>query len=133
VKLGSSCLKLTTTHNSSKISLQLQPTFQHATMSNMHVEELSRLPNEMRIFSIVTASTRSGPRLGVLSLPGRQAIQTPNYVGNTSRGAVPHFTPDMQHKHSKIKALYMGLEDCKYPCLSDESAVLTAADGDCKS
>jgi len=102
-------------------------------MSNMHVEELSRLPNEMRIFSIASASTRSGPRLGALHLPGRQVTHTPNYVGNTSRGVVPHFTPDMQHKHSKIKVLYMGLEDCKSPCLSDECAVLTAADGDCKS
>jgi len=108
-------------------------TLQHAAMSNMHVEELSQLPNEMRIFTLTSAISRNGPRSGTLSLVGRPVIKTPNYVGNTSRGVVPHFTHDMQQKHSRVRILYMGLEDCTFPCLSSKYAVLTAADGDYKS
>lgn len=82
-------------------------------MADLNAQKLSQLPDEMRISFLTSAIARNGPRIGTLKLPGRTVIQTPHYVGNASRGVVPHLTQDMQQKHSKIRAVYVGLEDCK--------------------
>ncbi|KAI9158730.1 Queuine tRNA-ribosyltransferase accessory subunit [Paramyrothecium foliicola] len=50
-------------------------------------------------------------RLGELSFPGRKTIDTPNYTSVTSRGVVPHLTPDNVRKYTPIRAEYMALED----------------------
>ncbi|KAL9616737.1 MAG: hypothetical protein Q9160_008425 [Pyrenula sp. 1 TL-2023] len=52
-----------------------------------------------------------GPRLGDLRVASRCRIQTPHYVATTSRGVVPHVTPDLVCKHSKISSVYVALED----------------------
>lgn len=57
-----------------------------------------------------------GPRLSTLALPGRRPIQTPNFVAITSRGVVPHITPDNLEKNTSINGVYVALEDCM--CLS---------------
>ncbi|KAI0376146.1 tRNA-guanine transglycosylase [Hypomontagnella monticulosa] len=52
-----------------------------------------------------------GPRAGRLSLPKRPPIDTPNFIGITSRGAIPHMTPDVISKHANLSGSYMALED----------------------
>lgn len=77
-------------------------------------EKLSQLPDEM--FTFIKSSSQSlGPRLGRLALPGRQVIDTPHYLGNTSRGVVPHITQDTFRRDTDISGVYIGLEDCKSP------------------
>ncbi|OTB18155.1 hypothetical protein K445DRAFT_347192 [Daldinia sp. EC12] len=51
------------------------------------------------------------PRAGRLSLPKRKPIDTPNYIGLSSRGAIPHMTPDVISKHVELNGSYMALED----------------------
>lgn len=53
-------------------------------------------------------------RLGRLALPGRAAIDTPNYTSVASRGAVPHVTPDNMTKYVSPGPVYLALEDCKW-------------------
>ena len=67
------------------------------------------------MFTIVkaTAATLS-PRLGRLSLPGRNAIETPHYLGLTSRGVVPHLSQDNFAQLSSIAGVYAALEDCRF-------------------
>ncbi|KEY66173.1 hypothetical protein S7711_07630 [Stachybotrys chartarum IBT 7711] len=50
-------------------------------------------------------------RLGRLAFPGRRPIDTPNYTAISSRGAVPHLTPDNVRKYASFGATYMALED----------------------
>ena len=66
------------------------------------------------MFSIIkTTSNGLGPRLGRLSLPGRTAMATPHYIGVTSRGVVPHLSPDNFAGMTSIGGVFMALEDCK--------------------
>ncbi|KAI0009067.1 tRNA-guanine transglycosylase [Xylariaceae sp. FL0662B] len=52
-----------------------------------------------------------GPRVGQLSLPKRKPVDTPNFFGITSRGVIPHVTPDVLSKHTNLAGAYMALED----------------------
>ncbi|KAI1103289.1 tRNA-guanine transglycosylase [Jackrogersella minutella] len=52
-----------------------------------------------------------GPRVGRLAIPKRKQLDTPNYFGITSRGAIPHMTPDVIAKHTDFNGSYMALED----------------------
>lgn len=54
-------------------------------------------------------------RVGKFVLPNRKPIQTPHYITITSRGAVPHISPDIVRNSTSIGSLYVGLEDCTYP------------------
>lgn len=69
-----------------------------------------------RIFSSASGSAVVGDtltaRLGELKLPGRKPIQTPSFTGATSRGAIPHLTPDNVTKFTSINSAYLALEDC---------------------
>lgn len=67
------------------------------------------------MFKIVKTVVKDGvgARLGTLSLPKRRAIDTPNFIGLTARGAVPHLTPDNISKLSELSGVYIALEDCK--------------------
>lgn len=88
---------------------------------------LSQLPDEMLSFTILKASEGIAPRLGKLAFPGRSTIQTPNYVGNTSRGVIPHLSQDMFRKHTNIDAVYVPLEDCEGPhCFGLQQQSLTS-------
>ena len=55
-----------------------------------------------------------GPRLGRLSVKGRDHLETPNFVAVSSRGVVPHITPDVISASSQIGGVHMALEDCEY-------------------
>lgn len=58
-------------------------------------------------------ATASSARLGKLSLAGRKDLETPNFFPLSSRGAVPHLTPDVISGHTQFGGVYMALEDCK--------------------
>ncbi|KAI9698093.1 MAG: hypothetical protein M1820_007601 [Bogoriella megaspora] len=68
--------------------------------------------NDMKPFKLLTSSAHShGPRLGRLSLPNRDIVETPHYLAISSRGVVPHLSQDNFKYHTQIKGAYLGLED----------------------
>lgn len=52
-------------------------------------------------------------RLGRLALPKRQPVDTPNFFAMTSRGVVPHLTPDTIARYGQFPGSYHALEDCE--------------------
>ncbi|KAK0728393.1 tRNA-guanine(15) transglycosylase-like protein [Lasiosphaeria miniovina] len=66
-------------------------------------------------FDVLKAAIRDAPtaaRLGRLAIAARRTVDTPNYFAITSRGVVPHVTPDNLAKHlSDVGGAYMALED----------------------
>lgn len=64
-------------------------------------------------FDIEVSHNTCSQRLGVLSVPGRQSIQTPHYFAVSSRGCVPHLSQDMMKENTSIKGVYAALEDCE--------------------
>jgi len=52
-------------------------------------------------------------RLGRLSIAERRDVETPNFLAVSSRGVIPHMTPDVISASSKIAGVHMALEDCK--------------------
>jgi queuine tRNA-ribosyltransferase accessory subunit len=85
-------------------------------MTDSGLAEASTEMAARRIFSILGSSGADGisARLGELKLRGRKPIQTPNFTGVTSRGTIPHLTPDVLTKYTSISSAYMALEDCMY-------------------
>jgi queuine tRNA-ribosyltransferase subunit QTRTD1 len=67
------------------------------------------------LFEILTHidPNSAGPRLGRLSIQGRRDLETPNFFAVTSRGVVPHLTPDVISAHTQVGGVHMALEDCK--------------------
>ncbi|OAA66146.1 tRNA-guanine transglycosylase family protein [Cordyceps fumosorosea ARSEF 2679] len=63
------------------------------------------------LFTSSAAVPGTAARLGRLALPGRAAIDTPNYTSVASRGAVPHLTPDNMTRYLPPGPVYMALED----------------------
>ena len=53
------------------------------------------------------------PRLGRLCVQGRKDLETPNFMAVTSRGVVPHITPDILSANTQVGGVHMALEDCK--------------------
>ncbi|TVY44124.1 Queuine tRNA-ribosyltransferase accessory subunit [Lachnellula occidentalis] len=51
------------------------------------------------------------PRLGILRVKGRQELETPNFFAISSRGVVPHLTPDVISASTTIGGVHMALED----------------------
>jgi len=51
-------------------------------------------------------------RLGRLTLPQRPAVDTPNFFAITSRGVVPHLTPDTIANYASFPGVYVAMEDC---------------------
>ncbi|KAI9827010.1 MAG: hypothetical protein M1826_006489 [Phylliscum demangeonii] len=67
-------------------------------------------------FQVMRSASQAGVehRLGQLHVRGRPSpISTPHYIGVTSRGAVPHLSPDMMRRHTQLSGVYVALEDCK--------------------
>jgi queuine tRNA-ribosyltransferase accessory subunit len=80
---------------------------------------MTLLPDEMLRFVLDhSPNLLHAPRLGQLLSHGRPAIHTPHYVAATSRGVIPHLSHDVLQKHTDLKAVYMGLEDCESPLAS---------------
>lgn len=76
--------------------------------------DLSQLPPEMLDFTILKSSGTLAPRLGRLSVPHRKTILTPAFIGNTSRGVIPHISQD-NHRKCCVDGVYVPLEDCTIP------------------
>ena len=78
-------------------------------------------PDTMRKFCFHVlkdlAPSQSGPRLGRLVVPERKPLETPNFMAVSSRGVVPHMSPDVIAAHAQIGGIHMAVEDCKsvYP------------------
>lgn len=84
-------------------------------MDRQLADGLSRLPLEMLAFTLREAATNSlGPRVGQFLRGTHPAINTPHYVATTSRGVVPHVSPDILAKSTAVSAVYIPLEDCEY-------------------
>lgn len=92
-------------------------TVPHATQDHVKMNgDAADMATSRAGFHILKASTR-GPasaRLGTLSIKGRKSIETPNFVAMSSRGVIPHLTPDMVIKATDFGAAHMALEDCMY-------------------
>lgn len=52
------------------------------------------------------------PRLGRLCVQGRKELDTPGFMAVSSRGVVPHITPDVI-ANTQIGGIHMALEDCE--------------------
>ncbi|KAL2128981.1 hypothetical protein VTI74DRAFT_8389 [Chaetomium olivicolor] len=73
-------------------------------------QNLESAAMRFEVFKTV-AKDGAGARLGRLAFAGRAPIETPNFIGMTSRGALPHITPDNLGKHLQVTGAYMALED----------------------
>ncbi|KAF2742179.1 tRNA-guanine transglycosylase family protein [Sporormia fimetaria CBS 119925] len=62
-------------------------------------------------FTLCKSAGSLAPRLGRLSLAGRKTINTPDFLGNTSRGAVPHISQDNYRSRTTLGGVYVALED----------------------
>lgn len=84
-------------------------------MTDAETANEARNPEGM-IFEILkkAADGSAAARLGRLSLPKRNPIETPNYIAVASRGVIPHVTPDNLAKYAPFGAAYMALEDCEH-------------------
>jgi queuine tRNA-ribosyltransferase subunit QTRTD1 len=68
------------------------------------------------MFTIIKSTTANlSPRLARLSLPGRDVIETPHYLGLTSRGVIAHLSQDNFAQQTAISGVYAALEDCRFP------------------
>jgi queuine tRNA-ribosyltransferase subunit QTRTD1 len=54
-------------------------------------------------------------RVGSLELKGRRVIETPGFLAITSRGVVPHLTPDVLAQYASFGGVHLALEDCRSP------------------
>lgn len=90
-------------------------------MSDPSLENSANMSGR-KIFELITSAAADGSaaRLGKLSLPGRKAIETPNFIAATSRGSLPHLTPDNFKRHTAVSGVYMALEECETSKLSFE-------------
>lgn len=65
-------------------------------------------------FSLLSMPLISGPRLGQLlvkkSSTAEIELETPNFLASTSRGTVPHLTPDNLRKLSTAKMIHVPFE-----------------------
>ena len=81
--------------------------------------KLDQLPPEMLEFTLLKTTGALAPRLGRLAFPKRKNILTPGFIGNTSRGVVPHISQDNFSKTLDINGVYIALEDCNAPTKHD--------------
>jgi queuine tRNA-ribosyltransferase len=67
------------------------------------------------------AAASSSARAGTLAVSGKAPIQTPNYIALTSRGVVPHISPDVIIDGSTdFNGVYVAIEDCRFICFNVE-------------
>jgi queuine tRNA-ribosyltransferase len=76
--------------------------------------KLGQLPPEMIEFTLLKTTGALAPRLGRISLAGRKSILTPAFIGNTSRGIIPHVSQDNFRTSVALNGVYVPLEDCVY-------------------
>jgi len=89
------------------------------SFQNRHFSGTMSLPGDIRngVFKVDplnSLNTESCVRTGTLALQGRRAVETPNFLAITSRGSVPHITPDVLLEHTGIGGVHIALEDCEF-------------------
>jgi len=62
----------------------------------------------------------AGARLGRLASSGGRTVDTPNFFAITSRGAVPHVTPDNLSANVPVGGAYIALEDCEHASIEPQ-------------
>ena len=73
------------------------------------------LPRAKLEFALLDgAATTLQPRRGRLALPARKPLLTPAFFANTSRGVVPHVSPDNFRRLMDAGGVYVALEDCGF-------------------
>lgn len=67
------------------------------------------------IFEILSQidTSAAGPRLGKLIVSERKELETPNFFAITSRGVIPHMTPDVIASQSGLGGVHIAIEDCE--------------------
>ncbi|APA05934.1 hypothetical protein sscle_01g007040 [Sclerotinia sclerotiorum 1980 UF-70] len=75
---------------------------------NMAPKSSTRLG--FQILSTLDHNT-SGPRLGRITVEGRKDLETPDFLAITSRGVIPHMTPDVIAAHARLPGVHFALED----------------------
>jgi queuine tRNA-ribosyltransferase subunit QTRTD1 len=73
----------------------------------------SRKQTKLGFEILSNSDPTSGARLGRLAVEGRKALETPGFIAVTSRGVVPHMTPDVIAAHAQFGGVHMALEDCR--------------------
>jgi queuine tRNA-ribosyltransferase subunit QTRTD1 len=73
----------------------------------------SRKQTNLSFEILSNPDSTSGARLGRLAIEGRKALETPGFIAVTSRGVVPHMTPDVVAAHAQFGGVHMALEDCR--------------------
>lgn len=68
---------------------------------------------DMLSFQILRSSSNGGARLGKLAINGRKTLDTPHYIGHTSRGVISHLSHDTFRNKTRIDGVYVALEDCE--------------------
>lgn len=81
-------------------------------MAEVPPHKLDQLPPEMLEFTLLKTSGALAPRLGRIAVAGRKTILTPAFIGNTSRGIIPHVSQDNFRRTDSINGVYVPLEDC---------------------
>lgn len=80
----------------------------------LNMEEKTQTQMRRMVYEILKpAGADTSARLGRLTISGRDSIDTPNFIPLTSRGIIPHLTPDVLQKHLNIGGAYFALEDCE--------------------
>ena len=94
------------------------------------LQKLEQLPAGMLEFALLKTTGSLAPRLGRLSFPGRKSILTPGFIGNTSRGAIPHVSQDNFRKSVDLGGVYVALEDCG--CIHSEDYAASLMHRSCR-
>ncbi|KAL7625733.1 hypothetical protein AAE478_004956 [Parahypoxylon ruwenzoriense] len=68
---------------------------------------------EHPMFNVLRSVSTDGgvSRIGRITLPKRRPVDTPNFLALTSRGVIPHLTPDVISQYTELGGTYMALED----------------------
>ncbi|KAK9451788.1 uncharacterized protein V1518DRAFT_409556 [Limtongia smithiae] len=96
---------------------RLQFTGYRMTEELLPISQTSKTDMSAPGFHPISTAANSFARLGVFNPSKRQGlsitnqIETPNIIIPTSRGCIPHLTPDNVQRHVKVPAVYVGLED----------------------
>ena len=89
--------------------------FKH-TGSALH--SFKSMSGKVVAFEIQSQEGEGKPRLGRLNVQGRKTLETPGYIAVSSRGVVPHISPDVLASQTDIGGVHLALEDCKHIRLS---------------
>lgn len=82
------------------------------TISSSEDSKGSSMPSAFTRLSSTTGDGSSKARLGELAFAGKDAIETPNFLAVTSRGVMPHISPDAIPSQVSFPGVFIAIEDC---------------------